>query len=433
MPLEMVACPHCGEKNSANKHVCYRCQQELKTVASDGVTKRQLRPRAAAPATEVVPQRPLRVVEQQQPVETPTQILPPITRRAETAKKPAAPAKPLAGSSPTVHASLKQRVQYYRQLQSLTHSGIPLGLALSYMEENIAYHLRPAARDMAQQVQGGNLLSEQMHKYPNLFPEWECSLVRASELSGNLSQAMGDIAQALEMEMELRQKVSSHTWHLKATAVVFIFVACIMANLGFAGEGGLEGAIAIIGHAGLQTILILGAGLLGLLGWKYWSKTRTGGGVAFKLSTMVPLIGPLMKNMMRIRFTRVLGGLWRAGVAPSEAIETAARASGSAGVIKNISANIAQIQSGGILSDLLEPTHMYPPEAMYLIRSGETSGSVPEALEKVAEYIQMDLESQVKTLPMKAQMLLYAIIVPAVLYVLIKGIGFYANLLDSIQ
>ena len=129
MPVEMMACPHCGAGNSLKRRLCFSCQQELHGEPAPAVKRRTLTPRAT------VPQRQLA----ETPAETPT--TPPSTTRA-----PATPSRakarsepditPPAAASPLIGATLGQRAQMYRQFYSLQKSGIPLVLSLSYLEKN---------------------------------------------------------------------------------------------------------------------------------------------------------------------------------------------------------------------------------------------------------------------------------------------------------
>ena len=417
MPLEMISCPHCGTQNSANKRVCYHCQQQLK-AEEPAVQRRALRPKSL-PAIQV-PQRALQQTTQ-------------AGEAAKVAVPAAKPAEKPARRAPSFStgASLRQRVQFYRQMHGLLRSGIPLGLSLNYVENSIARHLRPVMRAMAEEVQKGNRFSEQMQQFPSLFPEWECSVVKAAELSGTLPHAMDSIASTLELEMDLRQRVSSHTLHLKATAVVFILVLMVVTGVGGAagGTGNIMAVFNFLIASILRTAGIVFAVLIGIRLWHIYARTRKGGNIAYAISSRVPIVGPLMKNMMRLRFIRVLEALWQAGVGPLEALETAAHASGSRYVMNKVGENKAKLGEGGTLSDVLEATRILPQEGMYLVRAGENSGTIPEALAKVAEYLELDIKSQVKTLPMKIQLIFYAVIVPAVLALLI---WFYTGYFNTI-
>lgn len=418
MPLEMQSCPHCGTKNSAKKRICHHCQQEMAPQAQSGVTQRQLRPRQVA-VPPVVPQRPLAPPQQSvapQQAAAPQQT---ITRQQASVTVPPAPAQSPRGPSLLFTVSLRQRAQFYRQMHSLMRSGIPLGLGLTYQEASLPAFMRPMLRELAEHVQQGGKLSEAMLRYPAVFPEWETSMVKAGETGGSLPESFRDIAESIEMEWDLRSRVNVSTFHLKATLVVFVLVALVVAAVQ-SGTGGLSGVLVSLQHAALQFILFIAA-VIGLIQfWKGWVRTRTGARFASALVARTPMIGPILKHTTCLRFARVLGALWNAGVPPIEALETAARASGSPHIIHQVNQEMAKLSQGGTLSEVLSPTGIFPPQAMYLVQSGETSGTIGQSLHQVAEYLQMELEAQVKTLPARLQLVVYAVLVPLVLLFMIS-------------
>ncbi|MHB9023354.1 MAG: type II secretion system F family protein [Armatimonadota bacterium] len=419
MPPKMKPCPHCGTDNSENKRICYHCQLEITPQADSEKTvqKRLLRPRVL-PQPQV-PQREL----------TPGEV---ITPQPVTKPAPAPPkTKPRAKASAFWGATLAQRAQFYRQMQSLLRAGIPIGLALGYLEQNIAFNLRPLVRDLTQHVQGGGLLSDALSRYPNIFPDWEVSLVVAAEKGGTMPEAMRDVADTLEMEMQLRHEVNSKTIHLKFTAGMVVLVLLILGGAQFSIiSGGLPGVLARLQAAALQFGIVLAAGFGLVMAWRTTMRTRQGASIGYSLSSWLPLLGPIIKNMMRIRFIRVLSALWHAGVGPVQALEAAARASGNRHVMHQVDEVLSAIGQGVSLSEALGPTRILPPEILYLLQSGEASGSVPEALNNAAEYIRMELESQVKTLPAKAQLIMYLILGPIVGWIIISFyVSYFTQLL----
>jgi len=147
----------------------------------------------------------------------------------------------------------------------------------------------------------------------------------------------------------------------------------------------------------------------------------TPGGARFlrPISYKLPLIGPILVGAVRLRFLSVLGSLWGAGVAPMEALETAARASDDSRLMRRIAAQLEPLSQGMPLGSALAATKYFPADVMHLISTGETSGSVPEMLQRVANYTRQDLNDKLKKLPLRLQLLLYAVMVPIVAYFVI--------------
>ena len=404
--VEMMACPHCGAQNSRRKSVCYQCNNRMLAAAAAPAVRGKLFSRS------------------------------PVTPAALIAK-PEAPAKEAAPHARArkfpslLGVSLPQRAQMYRQLFSLLHSGIPLGLALHHSAESCAYSLRPLLKSVCDHVSHGGLLSEKLTEYPTIFPEWEVNVIRAAEKSGALPDAMTDIANTIEMEWDLRSRIRAGTFMLKATAVVALLVVLIVGSVAKVKTGVAGDVFSAVGWA----FLFCGLALLGILGvifaWRYFARSRAGGAFVSRWMPRVPIIGPVLQGMGRIRFVRVLGALWKAGLSPTESLEIAAKTTGNFHFIRQIEQASGQVMQGATLAGVLGPTGYLPGEALYLLQTGEMSGSVAESLDKVAEYFDMDLQAKVKTLPMKIQLIFYAVLIPIVLYILINfWTKYYGGMMD---
>ena len=309
--------------------------------------------------------------------------------------------------------TLRQRTQMYQQLHTLLNSGIPLVLGLSHLQENVGFSLRPVMREMQEHVLAGETLSSSMTRFVNIFPAWEIQLIRAAETSGTLPEAAGEIARTLEVEVELRRRINSSTFHLKATMVVFIIVVIIVLGA-MRGLSGVGDALNLVGNAVLATAgLVIGVLML-RWAWGVFSRTPRGARVSYYLSFYSPLIGPLLRNAMRIRFARVLAALWRAGVAPIASVEAATQASGNLHLVNKLADLLPHLGRGTLLSEVITAMGLFPSESVYLIKSGETAGDIPDALDKVAEMLEIELEAQIHLLPQHLQMAFFFLIVPVV-------------------
>jgi len=316
--------------------------------------------------------------------------------------------------------SLRQRVQFYQQFYGLLKSGIPVSVALGYLEKNMVAQTRPMIRNMATIAQRGGAISEGMLQYPTIFPQWEVSLVIAAENSGTLPEAMRDIAEALELEAEMRSEVNAKLFPLQVTAVFFIMVVFLIASIGRVKSGNAMEVLSAAGGGISIALALIVAALVIWQIWRVYTRTQSGALVNQWLVTHLPLIGPITNNMMRMRFARVLGALWHAGVAPMEAFLLASRACGNRSLEYRISKIADELGRGGSFSEAFMKTRLFPTETNYMIQTGETSGSITEALKNIANYIELDLQQQVKTLPMKAQTMMYLILGPAIGYFVVK-------------
>jgi type II secretory pathway component PulF len=403
MATKMIACPHCGTENSERKQRCFACEKPLGTARVPRATK------TPAPA----PVRPR---------------LPAIARAPRTP----AQARPIARGPGIVGVTLKQRVQIYRQIEHLLKAGIPIGQSLTYLQDNVARYLRPMVKDMADSAHRGEQVWQTMERYHTVFAEWEVSVVRAAEKGGNLPEAMAGIAETLEMEMEMRYQVGVKLLPLYATFFVFILVLLIVFSVGRAEQGNVISVFNQVGYAFLRFVSIVTAIILLRFAWRFYSRSLRGARVAQAIVTRMPLIGPILHLQMLYRFVQVLGALWRAGVSPMESLESAARASNNSLMKHRVGDQLKRVGEGATLSEALAATRVFPQEIIYMVQSGETSGAVSETLDRVAQYIRMELDAQLKTLPIRAQLAMYVLVgIPAAIFIIWFWTSYYASALGG--
>jgi len=412
MTTKMITCPHCGTENSERKQRCFACETPLGAA----------RPaRAAGRAGR-------NAVEQ---TAQPASANPRPANSARTSRNPAA-LRPIVRGPGIIGVTLKQRVQIYRQLEHLLKAGIPIGQSLMYLQDNVARYLRPMVKDMADSAHRGEQLWKTMARYHSVFAEWEINVVRAAEMGGNLPEAMAGIAETLEMEMEMRYQVGVKLLPLKATFFVFIMVILIVFMVGRAQQGNISSVLDQLGYAFLRFLSIVLAFILLRSAWRFYSRSPRGARVAQEIIRRTPLIGPIMHLQMQYRFVQVLGALWRGGVPPMESLECAARASNNSHLKHRVGEQLKRLGEGATLSEVLAATRIFPQEIIYMVQSGETSGAVSETLDRVGQYIRMELDAQLKTLPVRAQLVMYVLIgVPVAVFIIWFWTSYYSSLLGG--
>ena len=453
MPTKMIACPHCGAMNSDRKQTCFECREDLQ-APKPAVPARFSAPKAAAPSSFAPTPAPLAtpmpaappveapdISATEAPAPTPAPIQRVSAAARNVAKQTTAEILEMRTRPIVFGVRLRERAQFYRQLQHLIKSGIPVGMALNYLEQSVAPGLRPMTREMTSLVQSGGMLSDGMARHTATFPEWEVSMVMAGEKGGTLTESMEAIADALEAEMQLR---SGLVWRmLPIFGVIGFFVPTMLIVAGTTAiskametggeQAAMGAAVALVISALVRTLQVFLACCLIFAAWRIWGRSRRGARIQQAIISRLPLIGPILQNTMRLRFARVLGALWNAGLSPMESLETAGRAVGNPALVLRIKDLLPRLSQGAPLSEIIAETNLFRPESLYLVQSGETSGTIGASLEKVAEYYELEVNEQLRTLPERLQIIMYVLISLGVGYMAVKVWGGYASQLMGIM
>jgi type IV pilus assembly protein PilC len=145
-----------------------------------------------------------------------------------------------------------------------------------------------------------------------------------------------------------------------------------------------------------------------------FGRTRRGAALVATIVRRTPLVGPIWRDMAHIRFVRILGTLWKAGVPPMEALQVAAQTTDDYRFINQIGELQGRLSQGSQLSGIIGATNYLPDEVLYMLQTGETTGDVSQSLDTIADYYDVELQAKVKTLPTKLMLLYYAITVPII-------------------
>src|SRR5690606_24550385 len=99
------------------------------------------------------------------------------------------------------------------------------------------------------------------------------------------------------------------------------------------------------------------------------------------------------RKVLAARVSRSLSLLVKAGVPLLQALDLLASGRQNRVVAKALKQVERQLQGGGTLSQALRETKLFPEMLVQMVAMGEEAGSVPEMLEKVADYYEEEVDA----------------------------------------
>jgi type II secretory pathway component PulF len=325
---------------------------------------------------------------------------------------------------------IKDLAPFYRQFATLINAGLPLYQSLIALEGNTNNaKLKEVARAAQAQVQAGGKFSDVMQAYRWIFSPMQIELVRAAEKGGLLDQVLIRIAEYIEHELEIRRLVSRETLYPKLTLFMALM---ILGRPGFAGDLPAVASLVLGGMGkGEYTSTnyfmdTLGFGLMILIPFLIAV-------VIFRLflfnipavresydsiKMSIPVLGNLVKQFALAKFARTFAALYKGGFIMSSALEIAGDACGNAVLQKAAHRAIVRAERGEMVSDSLAAAGIFPPMAINMFRTGETSGNLDTMLEKMADFF----ESEAKTKSHQAAMVFGVIVFLIVAFLVGKAV-----------
>ena len=332
-----------------------------------------------------------------------------------------------------------ERSMATRQLSTLVSAGVPLVEALNALVEQTEHRgLKGVFAHVRDKVNEGSSLADALvttGKFDNLY----VSMVRAGEASGALEAVLDRIADYLEDQVRLNNRVLSILTYplfmlLFAAVVVGVMVTLVLPQI-------TELLLAQDLELPWYTVMVIGSSdilrgywwlliLLGIaLGYGYRTVARTEGG----RSTLdhfwlrFPVIGRVIRFLAIARFTRTLGSLLASSVNIVEALNIARHVSNNA--VFEAAADTAResILEGSPLAVPLRASGQFPPMVTTMVEVGERSGDLEGMLIKVADTYEEQVETSVSRLTSLMEPILILVMVGVV------GIIIMAVLMPMLQ
>jgi len=265
---------------------------------------------------------------------------------------------------------LRDLTIFYRQFATMVNAGLTLVNSLDILTEQVENKaLANNIKAVKSDVEAGSTLADAMAKYPQVFSELYISMVRAGEIGGVLDDILLKIADLMEKDFALRQKIKSAMSYPSFVAVAALLMSIFMLTFILPQ---FVGVFATFG--GELPALTRFFVTLTVLFQKYWYlfflflaaliaaflayiKTPSGKLNYDKFKLNAPIFGEISRKGAIARFTRILGTLIKSGVPILEALQVSSNAIGNLVISAAVLGAKTKIKEGQSISSPLNRHH----------------------------------------------------------------------------
>lgn len=293
---------------------------------------------------------------------------------------------------------------FCKQLAAMLSAGVPITRALTTLSKQSE---NPRFGDIiatiAQDIEGGTPMSQAFAKYPKVFSELFVAMVAAGETGGIMEQSLRSLADQLQKEKNLQKNIKSAYSYPRTVGIMaiviliamLVFMVPIFKNM-MNPDVPLNPLSAVIFGISdsirgeplkwiIPAVIIIG----GIIGF---TKTPVAHRIWENTKLTMPLFGGFITKMVVARFCRTLATLLAGGVTAVDAMKSAGPTAGSDKIKDAVFKAIEEIEEGKSMSDALERSGYFPAMVTGMVAIGEEAGSLPEMLDKVAEFFEEDVE-----------------------------------------
>ena len=306
---------------------------------------------------------------------------------------------------------LRDMTIFYRQFATMVNAGLTLVSSLDILSEQVENaSLAKIIKVIKADVEAGTTLAEAMSKKPQVFSELYISMIRAGEIGGVLDEILNKIADLMEKEFALRQKVKSamsYPLFVAGAAVImsiFMLAFILPQFVGVFKQFGGElpaltlffVTLTVLFNKFWYIFFLVFAGLVFAI--IAYIKTPNGKINFDKFKLGVPIFGEINRKTAVARFTRILGTLIKSGVPILEALTVSSNAIGNLVISESVLEAKTKIKEGQSISGPLKASGVFPPMVTQMIMVGEESGELEEMLINVAKFYDEEVDRAVERL-----------------------------------
>lgn len=269
--------------------------------------------------------------------------------------------------------SAKEFVIFSRQLAVMVEAKVPLVAAIkSIADQNPNPYFARVLYLILSDIDEGKSLTDCLKRHPDVFSELYINMVQSGEVSGNLQKSLEDLADNIEKNYTLTQKIKGVLYYPTFILSAFLIVAFIMVTFV------IPKLMVMLKETNVKlpitTRILIASGdfmqkwwwavliavVFGIIGLIYYIRTEDGKKEFDVISLKIPLVGRVLRFVYLARFAENLSTLVRSGLPIVTALQISAKVVGNSVYETDINEAAEKVKSGGTITEVLAKKTTFP-------------------------------------------------------------------------
>ena len=305
---------------------------------------------------------------------------------------------PVAGVGRSPALSVNDVALMTRQMATLLVAGLPLvdalGVLMDQMEKK---SVKGLLADLRESIRGGASFSAVLERYPKDFSSIYVHMVRAGEASGALDQILFRLAEFLDKQLALKNKVTNAILYpaimlVVGTLVLFFLLTFVVPKITAVFAHSKQAlpwptvVLMEISHfCSDYWMVLLGMVLVGIWITRRFLRTETGHVMADRFLLKLPLIGQVARMVSISRLASTLATMLSSGVQLLDALDVSKRVMNNRILEQAVEEARQNIREGETIAEPLKRSGEFPPLVTHMIAVGEKSGEMEEMLRRIGQ------------------------------------------------
>ena len=289
-------------------------------------------------------------------------------------------------------------ITFFFNLDQLTRAGVPLLECLADLRDSMEDPtFREIIASLVESIESGKKLSQAMAQHPNAFDKITVNLTHAGEESGKLSEVFRHLTESLKWQDEMASQTKNMMIYpaFVGTVVVaitfFLMIYLVPQLVGFIKGMGQE--------IPFQTRLLLATSAFFINYWyillslpfilfgTYKGALTINPGLQYHVDNFKLHLwptGPVLRKIILARFANTFAMMYSSGITILDCIANSRDLANNQVISKSLNDVMHEIESGKNLTQSFEKTGIFPPLVVRMLKVGEATGQLDQALLNVS-------------------------------------------------
>lgn len=301
--------------------------------------------------------------------------------------------------------------EFTRQMAILVSTGTPVVQALGAIERQVTDPKFVAVvADVRNRVEEGSTLGDAVGRHPKYFDAVARSLISAGESSGRLDAMLERLAAVNRQQEVVRKSLTAALAYPVMLTMISVVVlvnmlmfvvprfAVLFESLDTPVPASTAVLMSMSGHLRGHWWWEIPGAAAGVVALVIWGMSPPGRRLIDRLILKLPGFSSLCVSLAMAKIARLLGVLMESRVPLLDSLTLVEQAMGNASFRSLISDVKSAVTRGSSISSVIGKSSLVTPAFAEAVRSGEESGKIGEVLTSLADYLDDDNRTLLKSL-----------------------------------
>ncbi len=301
-------------------------------------------------------------------------------------------------------------ITFFFNLEQLTRAGVPLLECLADLRDTMEEAtFREIIASLVESIESGKKLSQAMAEHPNAFDKITVSLTKAGEDSGRLVDVFKHLTESLKWQDEMTAQTRNMMIYPAFVGTVvlaitfFLMIYLVPQLVGFIKGMGQDLPI--------QTRMLLATSAFFVNYWylivltpfvlfgAYRVALLSNPDLQYHLDNFklhVWPTGPILRKIILARFANTFAMMYGSGISILDCIANSRDLVNNQVIAKSLQNVMQEIEAGRNLTQSFQNASIFPPLVVRMLRVGEATGQLDQALLNVSYFYDRDVKDSIK-------------------------------------